>query len=121
MQLEWVFIFVLLRVYLPPEFLTKAFRAAADAFEIVEIIGRNPLQYLAHATHGEHRKSVMRSRVIQMAAEELHQLAALSGFGFLLCGEVFRKVITYGTHLVSVPTLRGKAKRNTAPGRLAKS
>ncbi len=72
-----LFLFVLLRIYLPPELLAEVLRAATDALEVVEVVSRDSFENLAQATHGELRETVCGARVIKMSLEETHQFAAL--------------------------------------------
>ncbi len=68
---------MLRRVELPPKFLAEILRLAADALQIVKVGRRNFLQHGAHMRHRHGGESVLLTRIVQMAQEETHQLAAL--------------------------------------------
>lgn len=50
---------MLLWVYFPPEFLAEVLCPRAHGLQIVEILGRDTLEDLAHATHGQFRDTVV--------------------------------------------------------------
>lgn len=95
---------MLLRIHFPPELLAEVLCTATNSFQIIEIVGRDALEDLSHATHGEFRESIGCAGVIEMALEEAHQLAALSLAVHLLSilAEVFRKEVSDAFHEVSV-------------------
>lgn len=65
------------RVEFPPESFAEVFRLAADAFQIIEILGRYLLEDCTDMRHGNGREAVLFAGDVQVALEETHDLAAL--------------------------------------------
>lgn len=68
---------MLLGVQFPPEFFAEILGLAADAFEVIQVGGRDAFQLGAEPRHREGLKAVLLPCVVQVPLEESHQLASL--------------------------------------------
>lgn len=96
------------RIKFPPKGLAEAFCLTADAFQIIEVFGRNFFKDGAKVRHRHRREAVIFPRIIQMAEKEPHQLTAL-GLAFAALGCFDRLLLNIGKnvadrfHIFSIP------------------
>ena len=89
---------VLRGVEFPPEGLAEALGLAADAFQIIEVFGRNFFKHGTEVRHRHRREPVVFTGIIQMAKKKSHQFAPF-GLALLSLRRLRRFFLNVEEHL----------------------